>query len=64
MKKMPTRDITGKCKGECRDRVHEGELQRQQEIDTARMAYSTPASRSPAWAYKRNAPPGFLDGKV
>jgi len=23
-KKMPKRDITGKCEGECRDRVKEG----------------------------------------
>jgi hypothetical protein len=28
-KKMPQRDITGKCKGECRDRVTEGEKERQ-----------------------------------
>ena len=28
-KKMPKRDITGKCAGECRDRVKEGEKERQ-----------------------------------
>ena len=28
-KKIPTRDITGKCEGECRDRVTEGEKERQ-----------------------------------
>jgi hypothetical protein len=28
-KKMPKRDITGKCKGECRDRVNEGAVERQ-----------------------------------
>ena len=28
-KKMPKRDITGKCEGECRDRVKEGEKDRQ-----------------------------------
>ena len=29
-KKMPNRDLTGKCdEGECRDRVKEGEKQRQ-----------------------------------
>jgi hypothetical protein len=28
-KKMPKRDITGKCEGECRDRVKEGEKERQ-----------------------------------
>ena len=28
-KKMPKRDITGKCEGVCRDRVKEGEKERQ-----------------------------------
>jgi hypothetical protein len=28
-KKMPKRDITGKCEGECRDRVNEGAKDRQ-----------------------------------
>jgi len=28
-KKMPKRDITGKCEGECRDRVTEGGKERQ-----------------------------------
>ena len=28
-KEMPKRDITGKCEGECRDRVKEGEKDRQ-----------------------------------
>jgi hypothetical protein len=31
-KKMPKRDITGKCEGECRDRVEEGEKERQIEL--------------------------------
>jgi len=34
MKKMPSRDTTGRCKGECRDRVHEGEVERQNKINT------------------------------
>ncbi len=33
MKKMPSRDTTGKCRGECRDRVHEGEVERQNQIN-------------------------------
>jgi hypothetical protein len=28
-KEMPKRDVTGKCEGECRDRVKEGEKERQ-----------------------------------
>jgi hypothetical protein len=28
-KEMPERDVTGKCEGECRDRVKEGEKDRQ-----------------------------------
>ncbi|MDZ7581678.1 MAG: hypothetical protein U5R30_14020 [Deltaproteobacteria bacterium] len=28
-KEMPKRDITGKCEGECRDRVNEGTKDRQ-----------------------------------
>ena len=32
-KKMPKRDITGKCEGECRDRVNEGTKDRQVELE-------------------------------
>ena len=32
-KKMPKRDITGKCEGECRDRVKEGEKERQVRLE-------------------------------
>jgi hypothetical protein len=32
-KKMPKRDITGKCAGECRDRVKEGENERQNTLE-------------------------------
>ena len=32
-KEMPKRDITGKCEGECRDRVKEGEKDRQIELE-------------------------------
>jgi hypothetical protein len=33
MKKIPSRDTTGKCRGECRDRVKEGEVERQAAIN-------------------------------
>ena len=34
-KKMPKRDVTGKCEGECRDLVGEGEEERQSELKKA-----------------------------
>ena len=46
MKKMPSRDTTGRCRGECRNRVREGEVARQAEIDTAVKKYTVPAKRS------------------
>ena len=54
-KQMPTRDTTGVCEGECRDRVREGEEERERQIK--QEPYSTPASNSPAWAWRRNEPP-------
>jgi len=62
MKKMPTRDTTGKCKGECRDRVREGEEERQQDIKTE--AYSEPNPNSPSWTKKRKDQPGVYGGRV
>ena len=32
-KKMPKRDITGTCEGECRDLVNEGTQDRQMELE-------------------------------
>jgi hypothetical protein len=62
MKKMPTRDTTGKCRGECRDRVREGEEERQKSI--AGQPYNTPIPKSPAWTRSRNEPPGVWDGHM
>jgi hypothetical protein len=64
MKKMPTRDTSGTCKGECRDRVFEGEKERQKRINKDNMSYSTPASSSPSWTSSRNDPPGCMGGRV
>jgi hypothetical protein len=64
MKKMPSRDTTGKCEGECRNRVFEGEKERQKTIDKETINYSGPAARSPSWTSKRNEPPGALGGRV
>ncbi|RJQ65899.1 MAG: hypothetical protein C4519_26830 [Desulfobacteraceae bacterium] len=64
MKKMPSRDTSGHCKGECRDRAFEARQERQRDIHSTDMDYSTPAENSPSWSRKRNAPPGWLGGRV
>ena len=46
MNKMPSRDITGRCQGECRDRVREGEVDRQSKINAAVKKYNATAERS------------------
>jgi hypothetical protein len=62
MADMPTRDTIGKCKGECRNRVLEGEMERQASIATE--PYNEPDPESPAWTCKRNEPPGVYGGRV
>jgi len=62
MKKMPKRDTTGKCKGECRDRVREGEEERQKSI--ASQPYSEPSPKSPSWTKNRKEQPGVYGGRV
>lgn len=65
MSKIPARDITGKCdEGECRDRVFEGEVERQHEINTHSQKYSSPREESPSWTTRRNDPPGAMGGRV
>ncbi len=62
MKKMPKRDTTGKCEGECRDRVKEGEEERQESIKSE--PYNTPSPKSPSWTKKRKEQPGVMGGRV
>ncbi len=62
MKHIPSRDITGRCEGECRDLVRENEKIRQREIDT--HEYSGGATISVPWAKNRNEQPGFFGGHV
>ena len=62
MKKMPTRDTTGKCVGECRDRVREGEEDRQKSIKS--KPYNTPSPKSPSWTKDRKEQPGVYGGRV
>ena len=64
MKNMPSRDITGNCSGECRDRVFEGESERQATINKCDVEYEAPAERSPSWTNQRNETPGALGGRV
>jgi hypothetical protein len=64
MKEMPSRDTTGKCEGECRDRVIEGEEERQKKINQEAIKYDSPASKSPTWTSDRDAPPGSMGGRI
>jgi len=61
---LPSRDITGNCEGECRDRVFEGEKERQASINNTSHDYDAPAERSPEWTSRRNDPPGAMGGRV
>lgn len=60
---IPSRDITGRCEGECRDLVYEGEVKRQSEINS--VAYSIESSSpSVSHARSRNEAPGYWGGHV
>ena len=57
------RDITGECEGECRDRVREGESERQRAINVSDV--QTPESfPDVAWSRSRNEQPGVWGGHV
>lgn len=60
---MPKRDTTGDCEGECRDRVKEGEEERQQDLEQKDVEAPEEYPKAPG-AGKRNDPPGGLGGKV
>lgn len=62
MESMPTRDTTGKCEGECRDRTREGEEERQSSI--ASKPYSEPSPNSPSWVKNRKEQPAVYGGRV
>ena len=64
MKKMPSRDTSGKCTGECRDRVFEGETERQNTINNKKVSYTSPSEKSPSWSSSRSDPPGSMGGRV
>jgi hypothetical protein len=57
------RDITGHCEGDCRDRVREGEDERQHAINQSQI--DTPEYYpSVSWAKSRREQPGIYGGHV
>lgn len=62
MRHIPKRDITGKCRFGCRDRVRERLLEHQLNIES--QPYSEPLEKSPEWLRNRNLQPGVLGGRV
>lgn len=62
MKHIPKRDITGKCRFGCRDRVREGQQERQLDIES--HSYSEPLETSPEWVLNRKEQPGVYGGRV
>ena len=61
--KMPERDITGNCEGECRDRVKEGEKDRQVALERESVKAPEEYPKAPG-AEKRDNPPGGMGGHV
>jgi hypothetical protein len=62
MKHIPKRDISGKCRFGCRNRVREGQQERQ--LDISAQPYSEPVANSPDWVKDRNDQPGIFGGRV
>ena len=61
--KMPKRDITGECEGECRDREMEGMKERQEQLEKVGVEAPEDYPKAPG-AEKRNNPPGDMGGHV
>lgn len=59
--KMPKRDITGECEGECRDREKEGMEERQAKLEKEDVDAPEEYPNAPG-AKKRNSPPGAMGG--
>ena len=64
MTKMPKRDTTGKCEGECNDRVAKMEKDQQKKINKENIDYSTAETPSVENAKNRDNAPGELGGHV
>ncbi len=63
MEDILKRDITGECVGECRDRVREGESERQRDIDASSVSAVDEFPNAPG-AGSRNEQPGVYGGHV
>jgi hypothetical protein len=63
MTDMPKRDLTGECEGECRDRVREGQEERQAEMKDSTVHAPDSYPNAPG-AKSRNEPPGIYGGHV
>ena len=64
MANIPNRDITGKCdEGACRDRVREGEDERQHDINASDVETPEEYPRVKS-AESRNEQPGVYGGHV
>ena len=63
MSDMPKRDITGNCEGDCKDRIREGEEDRQNKIAKSKFKSTDSFPNAPS-AKSRNDPPGWLGGHV
>jgi hypothetical protein len=65
MTRMPLRDTLGRCEGECRDLVREGEELRQKEIEGSSIEFAEYTSESEVpWTLSRNEQPGIWGGHV
>nr|WP_320192059.1 hypothetical protein [uncultured Desulfobacter sp.] len=64
MADIPSRDITGKCEGECKDQVAELEKKQQEKINKAGVEFSTAKTPSVNSAWYRNDAPGSMGGHV
>jgi hypothetical protein len=61
--KMPTRDTSGKCEGDCKDQVNEGRQARQKELEKEDVQSPDSYPKAPG-AGKRDNPPGEMGGHV
>jgi len=63
MTEILERDRTGKCEGECEDRVREDEEERQAKIND--VSFASPESYpNVPWANSRKEQPGVFGGHV
>jgi hypothetical protein len=60
---MPKRDTTADCEGECRDRVKEGEQERQTKVNQEDVEFPDSYPNAPD-AKKRKEQPGTKGGHV